>query len=185
VAGAARMRASPWRRSVGGAAAAPLDVPDATSQAIVLCLHGGHHLLVLGHCTAAASLGALTDRPHMKLCTCVAAPPPPPRCLACPLTCLTLPPQITDDQIGMRGGPEWVTAAATVNFIRTENMCYAGCPLQFNGRSCNKKLVGEEGSWYCERCAQSVPQPAWRYIVSMQVRRSLAGPLGCCCAVAS
>lgn len=54
--------------------------------------------------------------------------------------------------------------------MKQENMSYPGCPLQYNGRTCNKKLTdqtGDESSWYCERC-QEETQPDWRYILSVQ-----------------
>jgi hypothetical protein len=118
-----------------------------------------------------AGLPACALLPACRACLLPPAQPPPAQLTRPPTpTPPHAPPQIQDDGLGMRGGAEWVTVGATVNFIRQENMLYAGCPLQFNGRSCNKKLTGDEGSWYCERCQQPVPQPSWRYIVSMQVR---------------
>jgi len=34
-----------------------------------------------------------------------------------------------------------------------------------------KKLSGQDGSdWYCETCAQSVPEPDWRYIMDMRLQ---------------
>ena len=49
-------------------------------------------------------------------------------------------------------------------------MSYPACPLQYNGRTCQKKLSDPsgDGNWYCERCAQEA-QPDWRYILSLQV----------------
>lgn len=37
---------------------------------------------------------------------------------------------------------------ATVNFLRTDNMTYPGCPKDFNGRTCQKKLQDDgNGGW--------------------------------------
>ncbi|KAK2078687.1 hypothetical protein QBZ16_003527 [Prototheca wickerhamii] len=72
--------------------------------------------------------------------------------------------------LGLGGSPAWVSVVATISFLRNENMYYPACPLPFNGKTCNKKLQDHagDGSWYCERCAQSAA-PDWRYIVSAQV----------------
>lgn len=78
--------------------------------------------------------------------------------------------QIAEEGLGLGGSPAWVSVVATISFLRNENMYYPACPLPFNGKTCNKKLQDHagDGSWYCERCAQSAA-PDWRYIVSAQV----------------
>jgi len=38
--------------------------------------------------------------------------------------------------------------AATINYIRTENMYYPACPKDFSGRPCHKKLQDNGGSWW-------------------------------------
>ena len=59
---------------------------------------------------------------------------------------------------------------AYITMIKQESMYYPACPLQYNGRTCQKKLSDPsgDGNWYCERCAQEA-QPDWRYILSLQV----------------
>ena len=49
-------------------------------------------------------------------------------------------------------------------------MCYPACPLQYNGRPCNKKLTNQgddDTTWFCDRCQQNA-QPDWRYILAIQ-----------------
>ena len=56
-----------------------------------------------------------------------------------------------------------------VTMIKQESMTYPSCPLNYNGRTCRKKLSDPsgDGQWYCERCAQEA-QPDWRYILNLQ-----------------
>lgn len=38
---------------------------------------------------------------------------------------------------------------ATCSYVRDKNMYYAACPLQFNGKQCNKKMQDQGGgSWW-------------------------------------
>lgn len=60
--------------------------------------------------------------------------------------------------------------ACFITMIKQESMYYPACTLQYNGRTCNKKLSDQQGDgevWYCERCQQT-SQPDWRYILSVQ-----------------
>lgn len=51
---------------------------------------------------------------------------------------------------------------ATITFIRNENgVMYPGCPNNFNGRMCQKKLADMGGGEYsCERCQKVSSDPA-------------------------
>lgn len=51
-----------------------------------------------------------------------------------------------------------------IKFIRNDNMYYPACPLPFNGKQCNKKMVDTSGQgtgWYCERCGTNA-EPEYR-----------------------
>eukprot|EP00879_Flechtneria_rotunda_P025305 GHRR01026883.1.p1 GENE.GHRR01026883.1~~GHRR01026883.1.p1 ORF type:complete len:797 (+),score=258.36 GHRR01026883.1:172-2562(+) len=76
--------------------------------------------------------------------------------------------QIKDEGLATDGNTAWVSVLGTIAHIRTENMVYPACTRDFNGRPCHKKLGGQEGSWWCERCGAGVDEPAWRYLLSVQ-----------------
>ena len=39
-------------------------------------------------------------------------------------------------------------AAATCTYVKDKQMYYAACPLQYNGKQCNKKMQDQGGgSW--------------------------------------
>lgn len=77
--------------------------------------------------------------------------------------------QIHEESLGTHGQPAWVQIAATVTFIKSENLYYPACTLKNGERQCQKKLIDSGGGdWYCERC-QLRSEPEWRYIMSMTV----------------
>eukprot|EP00803_Ostreobium_quekettii_P006045 evm.model.scf_430.4 EVM.evm.TU.scf_430.4 scf_430:16968-25836(+) len=84
-------------------------------------------------------------------------------------------PRVTLDSIkgmlGADGQAAYCQVAATVFFIRNENMYYPACPLDFNGRQCHKKLREESvDRWVCERCQNNVERPLWRYLLSLTLK---------------
>lgn len=63
-----------------------------------------------------------------------------------------------------------VDVVCSVKQFASRDPFYAACPLQVDGRSCNKKVIEQDnGSWFCHRCEQGMPQPKLRYILSFQV----------------
>ncbi|GAB4823832.1 hypothetical protein N2152v2_010878 [Parachlorella kessleri] len=75
--------------------------------------------------------------------------------------------QIKDEGLGMAGATAWVQVAATCTYVKDKQMYYAACPLQYNGKQCNKKMQDQGGgSWFCERCGHTA-EPEWRYILSV------------------
>jgi len=79
--------------------------------------------------------------------------------------------QIRGEGLGLGGQAAWVQVLCYMTYARNENFCYPGCPSQYNGKQCNKKLIDQTGdgtSWYCERCGISAPEPDYRYILSCQ-----------------
>ncbi len=69
---------------------------------------------------------------------------------------------IDTEQIG-DAKAEWVVALCAVKYVKTDNVCYAACPLEYNGRPCNKKLSEMDNMFTCERCQQTT-QPNYRYV---------------------
>lgn len=79
--------------------------------------------------------------------------------------------QIKDEGLGRSEKPDWISVKATVSFIKTDNFCYTACPLFIGERRCNKKVSNYgDGTWYCERCNQNVPECDYRYLLQVQVQ---------------
>ncbi|KAJ6490618.1 replication factor-A C terminal domain-containing protein [Mycena vitilis] len=57
---------------------------------------------------------------------------------------------------------EYFSLRATIVFMKPDSMWYAAC------QTCNKKVTEDtDGTWRCEKCNQSWPQPKYRYIMAM------------------
>ncbi|KAF8055656.1 RPA1A [Scenedesmus sp. PABB004] len=79
--------------------------------------------------------------------------------------------QIETEGLGLSPTADWVAVAGTVyNISSDRGLAYPACTRDFNGRPCQKKLQGQEGSWFCERCQQSCEAPAWRYLLTLQAQ---------------
>ncbi|KAJ3196661.1 Replication factor A protein 1, partial [Irineochytrium annulatum] len=72
--------------------------------------------------------------------------------------------QITEEGLGHGEKPDWFALRGTICFIRDKNLFYAAC----GSPDCNKKAVEDgDGSWRCEKCNRSFPNPTYRYIASV------------------
>ncbi|WOG85358.1 hypothetical protein DCAR_0104546 [Daucus carota subsp. sativus] len=79
--------------------------------------------------------------------------------------------QIKDEKLGTSEKPDWITVAATLSYLKTDNFCYTACPLKIGERQCNKKVINNgDGTWRCERCDQSVEECDYRYILQFQIQ---------------
>lgn len=62
----------------------------------------------------------------------------------------------------------WVKITGSLYGVRTSPLTYPACPLERNGRTCNKKLQNNDdgtGEFHCEMCGQnSIPE--YRYVLS-------------------
>ncbi|OBA19610.1 replication factor-a protein [Metschnikowia bicuspidata var. bicuspidata NRRL YB-4993] len=74
--------------------------------------------------------------------------------------------------LGSNEKPDFFTVKASINYIKADNFCYPACANEINttGRGpspCNRKVIQEsDGSWRCERCNLTYPEPHYRYILS-------------------
>ena len=77
--------------------------------------------------------------------------------------------QIKDEGLGRSDKPDWVTAKATLVFVKTDNFCYTACPLMIGDRQCNKKVtwVIKDG---CDRCNQEFEECDYRYLLQVQIQ---------------
>ncbi|KAE8677143.1 Replication protein A 70 kDa DNA-binding subunit A [Hibiscus syriacus] len=79
--------------------------------------------------------------------------------------------QIKDEGLGRSDKPDWVTAKATVVFIKTDNFCYTACPLMIGDRQCNKKVTRSSNKrWLCDRCNQEFEECDYRYLLQIQIQ---------------
>ncbi|KAJ7112422.1 hypothetical protein C8R43DRAFT_1099590 [Mycena crocata] len=70
---------------------------------------------------------------------------------------------VKSSELGVGERSDYFSTRATIVFMKPESMWYPACQKP----DCNKKVTDENGSWRCEKCNQSWPQPQYRYIVSM------------------
>ncbi|KAJ6618842.1 replication factor-A protein 1 [Mycena sp. CBHHK59/15] len=65
--------------------------------------------------------------------------------------------------LGQNDQTDYFSTRATVVFMKPDTMWYPACQTP----DCNKKVMEEGGSWKCEKCDKSWPEPQYRYIMSM------------------
>ncbi|XVF48923.1 hypothetical protein PTKIN_Ptkin03bG0227300 [Pterospermum kingtungense] len=79
--------------------------------------------------------------------------------------------QIKDEGLGRSDKPDWVTAKATIVFIKTDNFCYTACPLMIGDRQCNKKVTRSGNKkWICDRCNQEFEECDYRFLLQVQIQ---------------
>ncbi|KAK8921761.1 hypothetical protein KSP39_PZI020778 [Platanthera zijinensis] len=79
--------------------------------------------------------------------------------------------QIKDEGLGRGDKPDWITIKASVSFIKSENFCYAACPLLVGDRTCGKKVTKlSGGGWRCDRCDGEFEKCEYRYLLQAQVQ---------------
>ena len=61
--------------------------------------------------------------------------------------------------------PDYITIAATVTYIKGENISYPACPSE----GCSKKVLESQSGWRCEKCDRSYPEPEHRFILTCSV----------------
>jgi replication factor A1 len=55
---------------------------------------------------------------------------------------------------------------ASVVYVKNTTVAYPACSTP----GCNKKVIEENpGSWWCEKCQASFPEPQYRYVLSVNV----------------
>ncbi|KAJ7182582.1 hypothetical protein C8R43DRAFT_911065, partial [Mycena crocata] len=70
---------------------------------------------------------------------------------------------VKSSELGVGERSDYFSTRATVVFIKPESMWYPACQKP----DCNKKVMDQSGSWWCEKCNQSWPQPQYRYIMAI------------------
>jgi replication factor A1 len=79
--------------------------------------------------------------------------------------------QIKDEKLGCNGKPDFVIVKGAISHLRSDNFFYPACTMDVNGRKCNKKVTNNgDGTWYCERCGQALPNCVYRYLLSGQIQ---------------
>ncbi|KAJ1279228.1 hypothetical protein BS78_04G139400 [Paspalum vaginatum] len=78
--------------------------------------------------------------------------------------------QIKDENLG-RDKPDWIIVKAAISHVQTDAFCYPACPLIFNEKPCNKKVIKSDGGmWLCRRCDKSFENCELRYAVNFQIQ---------------
>ncbi|CAN6238190.1 unnamed protein product [Urochloa humidicola] len=78
--------------------------------------------------------------------------------------------QIRDESLG-RDKTDWITVKAVISHVYTDSFCYPACPLIFNEKPCNKKVIDSgDGMWLCERCDKSFGNCEYRYAVKFDIQ---------------
>ncbi|RKP31947.1 replication factor-a protein [Metschnikowia bicuspidata] len=78
---------------------------------------------------------------------------------------------------GLGGGekPDYFSLKTSISYIKSDNLAYPACSNEVNttGRGpspCNRKVIQEgDGSWRCERCNLTYPEPHYRYILNASI----------------
>lgn len=77
--------------------------------------------------------------------------------------------------LGAGEKPDYFATKATINYFKTDNFAYPACNNEVNvsargPTSCNRKVIQEsDGSWRCERCNLTFPEPHYRYILNCSI----------------
>ncbi|GEQ67870.1 hypothetical protein JCM33374_g1536 [Metschnikowia sp. JCM 33374] len=84
--------------------------------------------------------------------------------------------QAESEGLGQNEKPDYFSLKASINYVKPDSFCYPACNNEVNttaGRgpsSCNRKVIQQsDGSWRCERCNLTYPEPHYRYILSVSI----------------
>lgn len=83
--------------------------------------------------------------------------------------------QVESEQLGASEKGDYFSVKAHISYIKTDTLAYPACnnEISSNGRGpsfCNKKVIQEgDGSWRCERCNLTYPEPHYRYILNCSI----------------
>lgn len=83
--------------------------------------------------------------------------------------------QAESEGLGGNEKPDYFSLKATISFFKKDNLAYPACNNEVNttGRGptpCNRKVIQEsDGSWRCERCNLTYPEPHYRYILNASI----------------
>jgi replication factor A1 len=73
---------------------------------------------------------------------------------------------IIEEEGYLQDTPSYMSLKASVVYAKNTTVAYPACSTQ----GCNKKVIEENpGSWWCEKCQASFPEPNYRYVLSVNV----------------
>lgn len=75
--------------------------------------------------------------------------------------------QILEEESYLQDAPTYMSIKASVLFVKhNTTVAYAACSTP----GCNKKVIEDNpGSWWCEKCQTSFPEPTYRYVLQANV----------------
>ncbi|CAL5058144.1 unnamed protein product [Urochloa decumbens] len=78
--------------------------------------------------------------------------------------------QIGNENLG-RNKTDWITVKAAISHVYADRFCYPACPLIFNEKPCNKKVIDNgDGMWLCEKCDKSFGNCEYIYAVKFHIQ---------------
>ncbi|KAF1834864.1 replication protein-like protein A 70 kDa DNA-binding subunit [Decorospora gaudefroyi] len=73
---------------------------------------------------------------------------------------------ILEEETYLQDTPSYMSLRASVLYVRNTTVAYPACSTA----GCNKKVIEDNpGSWWCEKCQASFPEPNWRYVLTFNV----------------
>ncbi|KAF2134639.1 replication protein-like protein A 70 kDa DNA-binding subunit [Dothidotthia symphoricarpi CBS 119687] len=73
---------------------------------------------------------------------------------------------ILEEESYLQDTPTYLSLRASVVYVKNTTVAYPACSTQ----GCNKKVIEDNpGSWWCEKCQTSFPEPQYRYVLSVNV----------------
>lgn len=70
--------------------------------------------------------------------------------------------QVKESDIGKSESGDYFSCRGTVVNIKADSVMYAACP----GEKCSKKVFEtSDGSWRCEKCDRTYPEPEYRCVL--------------------
>lgn len=74
--------------------------------------------------------------------------------------------QVLDEETYLQDTPVYMSIKASVVYVKNTTVAYPACSTP----GCNKKVIEDNpGSWWCEKCQASFPEPQYRYVLSVNV----------------
>eukprot|EP00824_Muranothrix_gubernata_P012816 TRINITY_DN269_c2_g1_i1.p2 TRINITY_DN269_c2_g1~~TRINITY_DN269_c2_g1_i1.p2 ORF type:complete len:674 (-),score=142.68 TRINITY_DN269_c2_g1_i1:320-2305(-) len=75
--------------------------------------------------------------------------------------------EVRDQNLGLGEKPDYFVNRSMITFIKHDKtVSYPACPTE----GCNKKVAGQEGSFFCEKCQKTFPNCDYRYVLSISAQ---------------
>ncbi len=73
---------------------------------------------------------------------------------------------ILEEEAYLQDKPSYMSVRASILFVLDRTIAYPAC----SSPDCSKKVIEENpGSWWCEKCQKTFPEPRYRYVLTINV----------------